>query len=275
MKAVATLNSARQKQFSSHKLALSLEALGVLSRQNDTFFGDLSRRAQLRGELIAELMQSNIETVVQLALERTTKSCLAPPDNDWLLEFIALAEKTSNPKMQELWAKVLVAESQAPGSFSTRALRLLANISPFEAALIRKAKSITMVDTKLQRGKILLGYSQKLPSWYLFQQTHQAQLNLARCGLNYPDILTLVDIGVLHSETIETGTLEPNSTLKFMFNGAPIGLVACKKHLVLNYLKYTMVGEQLSKLTKMSPNEKYWKALEQSLRPAFLLQRNH
>ncbi|RTE85656.1 MULTISPECIES: TIGR03899 family protein [Gammaproteobacteria] len=273
MKSVTQIQQKRAKLNTLNKLALSLDSLGVLPRDSDNFFGNLAERASNRASLFSEMKQQNIEAITALALEKASSPSLAPPETDWLMEFIELAERSSNPRMQELWAKVLVAESMAPGTFSLRTLRLLAKITPYEAAILRKAKSITVLDYRLKRSKIIIGTEARPPKWNVLQPPLKRQINLAKSGLNYPDLLTLMDIGILHGESIESGLLKVGESLKFQFNGDVLQICPMKPNSVLNYLKYTMVGEELCKLTKVEPNSRYMKSLEENLHGIFSLQR--
>lgn len=273
MRPVTSIDHAKRTARANSKLALSLDSLGVLPKGENQFFGDFAQRASERSSIVSEIKQQNIESIVELALDRSTATALAPPETDWLLEFIDLAEKSSNPRMQELWAKVLIAESMSPGSFSFRTLRLLSRITPYEAALLRKAKAITLLDQKIKRGKIVIGFEQRPAKWNVLQSITRCQLNIAKCGVNYPDILTLMDIGVLHSEAIESGTLQPRETHRFLFGGDIVDLTCLKPNVVLNFLKYTMIGEELCKLTKVEPSQKYWTSLERNMKDTFHLQR--
>jgi hypothetical protein len=55
--------------------------------------------------------------------------------------------------------------------------------------------------------KILLGYYQKTNLRSFFSSNKEHQLNLAEFGLGYPDILSLMDLGLIHHSEIESGDL--------------------------------------------------------------------
>jgi len=259
---------------SRSRLVQSLEALGIqIPLHGKQKQASLQQRVEHR-QLAAVLRhQENLERIVQKALEKSDQVLsINQPHQDWLEHFLELAERTSHPRMQELWARVLIIESKAPGSFSFRTLQLLASLTPYEATLLRRAKNITSFEKRTARHKIIIGFQQKPRFTRAFSKKITGQANIAKCGLNYPDVLTLVELGILHSELIETGILQARHAVQMQLAGQRIAITPLEKELVLTYFRYTPTGEELCRLIKSTQHERYWEELGQALTPKFLLQ---
>lgn len=136
---------------SRSRLMQSLEELGLqLPSAGLPGIVGLEHRAQERQQVLHARHQANIERIVQLTLDRSDRiTSITQPEADWLERFLELAEKSSNSRMQELWSRVLLMESQTPGSFSVRALKVLAELTPYEAVIFRKAKAFVTNGVKL------------------------------------------------------------------------------------------------------------------------------
>src|SRR5690554_3987055 len=255
------------------RLQQSLEELGVsYIRSGSTRFDHVELRAKYRSDSIAARHQRNIESIVSLALDRSERvTSISEPDPDWLELFLTLAEKTSNPRMQELWARVLLIETRQPSSFSIRTLRVLAELSAYETSILKRAKSLTALDRKSGRHKILVGYQQR-PGLLRLLKPSQVQINLGRCGLSYPDLLALMELGIIHQDLIETGLLERNQALQLSWSGTKAHLIPLANELIVTYFKYTGIGEELCRLIITQPNQEYLAELEQAFSAKYLLQ---
>ncbi len=98
----------------------------TLIRQ-DGVKSEIEARARAR-ELHTSLReQHNTETVLSLALEKLPVNSLSHSDisEDWLIYFFDLAKKQSSADIQRIWATLLSAETQRPGSISKRTLAAL------------------------------------------------------------------------------------------------------------------------------------------------------
>lgn len=256
------------------RLVQSLESFGIhIPTQSSQQSMSLQKRADQRQHALALRHQENLERIIQKALDRSEKVLsITQPDQDWLEHFLELAERTAHARMQELWARVLLMESQSPGSISIRTLRLIALLTPYEASVLRRAKSITVFEKRMSRHKIVIGYQQKPRFIRAFSKKTTAQANIAKCGVNYPDILTLVELGILHADLIETGLLPERRAMPLVLGSQRVSITPLEKELVLTYFRYTPIGEELCRLISSTPNEDYLIELEQALTPKFLLQ---
>ena len=80
--------------------------------------------------------QKNMEDVLEKALPRMEED--ANPnmmDNDWTANFIEKCRIVSDNEMQDLWARVLAGEANAPGSYSKRTVNFLSEMEKPEAEM--------------------------------------------------------------------------------------------------------------------------------------------
>jgi|SRR5690554_2192771 len=255
------------------RLIQSLEEFGFnLATGESKGFDNLALRAQDRQHALLARHQANLECIIQLTLERSDRvATITQPDSDWLEHFLELAARTSHARMQELWSRVLLMESQSPGSFSVRSLKVLAELTPYEAVVFRKAKAFTAYEKRVARHKIIIGYQQRPRFFKILFNSSMKQLNLSKCGLNYPDILNLVDLGILHADMIESGFLTVKKGIPLTLANQRVVLTPLTKDLVLTYFRFTPIGEELCRLINATFSEPYWEELEQSFAGKFLL----
>lgn len=243
---------------SREQLIVGFHALGIDYHQLKHRDSTVAERCEARLRHMARRAQKNLETIFQLALDyapaSSTKDNL---DLDWLNIFTEHAEQISNPSMQQLWARILAAESVKPGSFTIRTLQILHRLTTRDAEVLTRAQSLTAFDAYHRSYKIMTGYYQKpnIFTWVTLEQP--VQLNIARAGLSYPDLLTLSDLGILYATAIEGAEMKKGDELGLQFGSARIALRAKRKSLVTTYYKYTAQGEELLRLLPSANHEPF------------------
>lgn len=230
------------------------------------------KRALKRQQLQKIQRQENIETILCEAMRVCPEvTSQGMPDADWVDRFIQLAEDTSNSQMQMLWAKILVGETLAPGTFSMKSLQTLKQMTQREADALNRAASLCGYLEKEDSNVILLGYF-KRPSFFdLLRKGNKETINLSKTGLSFPHILTLMDINLLYRQEIESAELKAEQALQFRFHKQRLSLTAKHNDLVLYYYKLTQTGDELKKLVSTTINKNYKQALEQILSEEFTL----
>lgn len=97
---------------------------------------DIHRRAMHRFLEEEAQKQINIESITKHALplleEKSTPQDIA---DDWITNFFDKCRIVSESEMQQLWAKILAGEANAPGSFSRRTVNLLSDLEGRDAEL--------------------------------------------------------------------------------------------------------------------------------------------
>ena len=94
-------------------------------------------------------------------------------------------------------------------------------------------------------------------------------LNLGKAGISFPDILTLMDIGLIYRKEIESAALKAGQELNLMFLNQKVSLKSKNSDLVLSYYKFTQTGDELRKLINMPVNKGYKQLLSSALDEEF------
>ena len=227
-------------------------------------------RAQNRQQRLLINQQQNIETIMAMAVNfcpDVTSS--GQPDSDWVERFIALCEDTSNESMQKLWGKILAGETVAPGTFSIKSLQTLKQMTQREADALQKCTALCGYNEKDDSHLILLGFHKKPSLFDLLRKGNKVSLNLGKAGISFPDILTLMDIGLIYRKVIESAALKAGQELNLMFLNQKVSLKSKNSDLVLSYYKFTQTGDELRKLINMPVNKGYKQLLSSALDEEF------
>ncbi|KUM53120.1 TIGR03899 family protein [Rheinheimera sp. EpRS3] len=226
----------------------------------------LAQRAERRLQMQRERQQYNLESIMTLALEYCTDQVSTQDvDPDWFQQFCELVLEISNKSMQQLWAKILAGEIASPGKFSLKTLHTLKRMSYKEALALQQAVNLSCKTRQDPSARIYFGYIRKPSLWRVLTGKSRAVLNLNQFGLSYPQILSLIDIGLLHSSEIESGELPAGQILNWQYQQLHLNGTITSKGVVLQYYKYTASGAELLPLLSSQPNQAYISALKQLL----------
>lgn len=91
--------------------------------------------AKHRLQILEMFRQKNLEAIAE-RVARLRGPNLQIGDEDWFVEFVESAKDTSEPTVQEIWAKLLAGEADSPGGCSKRTLHMVKSLSKSEASLI-------------------------------------------------------------------------------------------------------------------------------------------
>lgn len=234
---------------------------------------DMSRKAIRRRAILQQRRVQNLERILNLAIEYApTQGQEDNLDPDWFFSFINMAENIHSPAMQELWAKIFATEIGQPGSFSLRSLTILQQLTQRDARIFSLAVSLSCRRTGDYSPKLLFGYYQKPSLLSLLQFKRGAQLNLAQFGLTYPDLLALMDLGLIYNSEIESGELSTISRNEWRIGSETLHMNPRSRGILLNYYKFTAAGAELSRLVPTKAQPEYTLALKRILGNAFNIQ---
>ncbi|MFY8327660.1 TIGR03899 family protein [Pseudoalteromonas sp. ZZD1] len=227
-------------------------------------------RAQNRQQLLLVNQQKNIEAIMAMAMSFCPDvTSNGQPDSDWVERFIALCEDTANESMQRLWAKILAGETVSPGTFSIKSLQTLKQMTQREADALQKCAAICGFNEKDDSHLILLGFYKKPSIFDLLRKGNKVSLNLGKAGLSFPDVLTLMDIGLIYRKEIESAALKSEQELNLIFLNQRVTLKSKNNDLVLSYYKFTQTGDELRKLINIPINKGYKQLLSTALEEEF------
>lgn len=95
---------------------------------------EVAIRAAHRLLHVEETRQHNIDSIASIAANGLSEVVSdVPVEPDWAARFFREAQDVSNEQMQQIWGKLLAGEVTKPGSFSTRTLAVVSNLSSDEA----------------------------------------------------------------------------------------------------------------------------------------------
>lgn len=107
---------------------------------------DLHRRAMHRFVEEEAQRQHNMESITEKALPQLAET--SDPnkmDDDWVTNFFDKSRIISDNEMQEIWAKVLAGEANAPGTYSKRTVNFLSDLDKRDAELFQNLCSFGWV----------------------------------------------------------------------------------------------------------------------------------
>ncbi len=223
----------------------------------------LSTRAERRRQMTVERQQYNLEKVMVLAQEYCTDQAVSQElDPDWFYHFCELVQNISALAMQKLWARILAAEISVPGSFSYKTLNILRQMHHKDAQALQLASSLSCRMSAQEPAHIYFSYLQQGSFWQWIRGRNRGILNLSQFGLTYPQILSLIDLGLLHPAEIESGVMSKGQTLQWLFPQTPVTGRMKANGIVLQYYKFTNNGAELMSLLYSPVQPLYLQALQ-------------
>lgn len=203
-------------------------------------------RAHTRVSFKESQRQSNIEAIADIASENMPEEIAdEAPNEDWMTRFFNHAQDISDPRMQELWGKILGGEVASPSSFGLRTLDILRTLSQNEAEMFQLACHLSF-----HFGAIIkLSDNDKL-------------------GLEYEALLSLRDAGLIHIDdrlSYAFTDLEKNPQGLYFVHIENNGKAIQLSHSSLEAFRFpiygfTTAGKELSKLIPKTPNHDYLNA---------------
>ena len=269
--ATKTQSENKLNRQSSQKRILSWFSQAGVQEEDNTFkTSNSNEKIRRKNDLLAQKKLNNLENILARALD----FCLDDGkeedlDPDWFFSFVKMAEEIFSPAMQELWGKIFAVETARPGSFSLKTLGILKQLTQKDAQIFRHAVNLTSRRKGESTPKLLLGYYQKTSLWSFFSSNKEHRLNLAEFGLGYPDILSLMDLGLIHNSEIESGELPTGVSAEWRCAGQTLNLTAKRSGTTLVYYKFTTTGAELCKLVARKRQDTYVKSLRTTLNNAF------
>lgn len=265
-----TSNTKAPVEDASNKIQKWFSQAGISTSKYSKFDEDIRKKLARRNQVKASRKLSNLENIFEKALE----FCIEEEqedniDPDWFFSFVEMAEHVYSATMQEIWGKIFAVEVSKPGSFSLRTLSTLKNLTQRDAKIFQIAVGLACRKKGEYSPKLVFGYYQK-PSFFALlgmQQNHQ--LNLSEFGLAYPDLLTLMDAGLIFSSEIESGELNPNKKTEWRCGNEVFYMAPKRSGIALNYYKFTPTGSELCKLVSSLSNSHYLQTLKAILGSGF------
>lgn len=266
----AAKSQPRKHRFSSKYSRLAAYAGVNLSGSGAMERLPVQQRVDRRLRMQQERQQLNLERIIELSTDYAPEYVAEREvDSDWFHHYCELALNISNAAMQQLWAKILACEIAEPGQFSLKTLYVLKQMSHKEAVALQHAASLCSRSSHEPSGRIYFGVFRRPSVFRLLTGNSQGLLNLSQYNLSYPTILSLMDTGLLHHAEIESGEIAAGDCIQLNIQQQRFQCVARKSGLVLQYYKFSPLGEELLPLLNLQPQSGYLNALQQLLSKDF------
>lgn len=251
-----------------YRLQQIAQKFGFDKSKKDDKSLNLEQRANRRKRLKMLQKQQNVEQILEFSAEYIdSKRIQEEVDPDWLYQFFEAAESIYARPMQQLWGKILAMQTAKPNRFSLRSLVTLKTMTYQEANIFQAACALAMKDKSDKGGKILTGLYCQLGLLSWFKSVKPKHLNLSKFGLSYPDLLSLIELGLIYSSEIESAPYPVNHLLTLENIQHKISLKVKSDNTVLTYYKLTQTGMELASLIAGSAKQDYFKQMSETFTP--------
>lgn len=181
-------------------------------------------------------------------------------DFDWFMRMFDAVGTVSNADMQQLWAKVLAGEVQAPGSFSLRTIETVRNLTAAEAKLFLDLSQYLLMGD--DEGFSFISTTENLPD-----------IN-DHYGITSESLFVLQDCGLVSGIRIDTRLfMDKNDVGYYLSHGDKLIVMMPKnsKSDLCSIYGYplTRAGEQLLSATGLFVNESYFLDIGYALKRTF------
>ncbi len=227
-------------------------------------FGQRVLREQVNLDLITQKAAGELADTSDTVAQSESNEPDETINDDWLNAFETEAKQKSTEEMQALFGKILAGEIRRPGSYSTRAVRILGSLDQSIANLFVRLCS--------------MGISQfddiRVPS----VGGNASNNALQEYGLNFSALNALNEYGLIISDyhswqeptpCVAVPGLEQQAVcIPFGYQGKhwillPSSNSRIGKKLRINGVAFTLAGRELSRIVNTEPMEKYSRELVQ------------
>lgn len=243
---------------------------GVTPVLDNAFDTEINQRVRRHQAVKAQRKMRNLETILGLSLDYSLEQSRTEElDPDWFFSFVDMAEEVNSPSMQELWGKIFAVEISRPGTFSLTTLQILRSLTQKDAHIFKTAVSLASRKKGEFVPKLVFGYHQRPSFWSVFRLKKDHYLNLAEFGLGYPDLLSLMNLGLIYNTEIESGELNTEARSQWRVGSETLHLSPKRSGLAIQYYKFTATGAELFKLVSGKSNNHYLEKLKAILADGF------
>ena len=228
------------------RIAKAEAEAAIIKARSDVEISELAQRALQRLAEEEAKKQSNIEAITRTAL-LTLKDDAKPQDisNDWIANFFDKSRLASDQEMQQVWARLLGEEANAPGSFSRKTVNLVADLEPTDARLFAALCAFMW-----QFGNQLVPVVFE-PKDEIYQQN----------GITFVSLVQLENLGLIRFDNIG-GFVQQSTEIKVggSYFGKPLQFTLRddNKTLPVGSVLFTQSGEQLARICQVEPTEGFY-----------------
>lgn len=220
---------------------------------------NIQERAKERIIHKESLRQENIEKIVcQAALELPDAVSSEPLDDDWIIQFFNQAQDVCDDELQKLWSRILAGEVSVPNSYSKRTLQFLKTLDKWEAEKFSELCSFAL--TTDEEWHII--FNDKLTGDLI-------EKVLGKGGwMNHFESIGLLMANSACTPSSISGTEINYFDKKYIIDGPdkPKQGTISALEMPLFWSYFSMIGQQLAKISGATPDKTFIEKLEQSLK---------
>lgn len=118
----------------------------IIKIESDIKIEDLKRRAEERWLCEEAIRQANIESITCKSFSHLDENATPQKiEDDWITYFFDKSRLVSDEEMQDIWARILAGQANAPGKFSKRTIDCMASLEKTDAERFTKLCSFSLV----------------------------------------------------------------------------------------------------------------------------------
>ncbi|CAH0532534.1 hypothetical protein VST7929_00364 [Vibrio stylophorae] len=232
---------------------------------------DLAERTAERQRYELQRRQANLENILKLCYGQCRNEASQEPDSDWLHHFFTMAQQVHGTSMQQLWARILKHEMIQPGHFSVKSLQVLLNMTQREAQLFQRACALSCSFGGDHSKKLLTGIKSGAGIKQWFKPEAPQLISLGQYQLPYSSLLVLMELGLILSTELESGTVAMQPPLVLQYQQHSYQLTPRQKGTRLLYYRFTPIGNELAKLLGNKTQQNYQQDLLDILAQRFFV----
>lgn len=219
---------------------------GLIKAKGDIEITELRRRALHRFVEEEATRQENMEEITKKSIPHLNEeSNPTDMEDDWVTNFFDKSRIISDDEMQNIWARVLAGEANAPGSYSKRTVNLLGDLDKRDAELFQ---------TLCRFGWIVGEFT---PLVFDPQETIYNSLGINFGSLSHLDSLGLIDFNGISG--FQRQKLPKTFTVAYC--GRPLKLTMKKDKdntLDIGNVLLTQAGKELARITNSPGIDRFY-----------------
>ena len=223
-------------------------AAALIKATSDIETTELHQRAVRRLIWEEAQQQKNMEGILTKAIPKLNEK--AKPEsmeNDWVANFFDKSRIVSDNEMQDLWARILAGEANAPGTYAKRTVNLLLDLDKNEAELFTKLCGFVWA------------VEGEAPAPLVFDQTAEIY---KRNGLDFISLNHLDSIGLIHYgglESIAINELPKRFTVAYYDRTLALEMSKdADNDLGIGHVMFTRIGMELAPICEGKPVDGFW-----------------
>lgn len=233
------------KPIHTKRMAKANAESAIIAAEGQIKLTDVQQRGLRRVAITEGRRQINIESIAQKAIPHISDNAKAEKvDHDWLDNFFDKSRHTSNPELQQIWAKLLAGEVNRPTSVSKRTINLVAQLDSKDAKLFTEFCSYVWVIF--------------LPTLLIFDISDGM---LGSNGVSFESLKHLDVLGLLSFESLsgyQRNNLAKQFTISYYGRYLVMELPAEKNALAIGHALLSETGTQLINICSPTPSEGHY-----------------